>query len=82
MNGFSWFNKARMSFLVRLWVLACVFVVPFWIFELAIGKLALWMLFGAGLGLGWAWRHKQEPDPPAASEPPISAAPPSSPPPG
>jgi uncharacterized membrane protein YqjE len=60
----SWFNKARMSVIVRLWILVSVFVVPLWTLDLAIVNIAIWLVVGAILGIGWTIRHRQEPDPP------------------
>jgi hypothetical protein len=58
----NWFDKERLSLIVRLWTFASVFVVPMWILDLEIAWLAAWLALGAIFGLGWTWRHRQQPD--------------------
>lgn len=54
-------TRARVSMALRLWILACVFVVPF----LSALEIALWCVPGIALAL--AWRSMPE-DPPETPE--------------
>jgi hypothetical protein len=56
-------TKANASLLVRLWILATVFVAPVLMFDFQFTWLAVWVGLGALLGAWWFVRHRAEPDP-------------------
>lgn len=53
-------KKSQVSLTLRLWLLACVFVVPF----LDAIEIALWCLPGIGLALWWRALPEDPPVPP------------------
>ena len=53
-------GKGQVSMALRLWLLACVFVVPF----LSAVEIALWCLPGIGLALWWRSLPEDPPEPP------------------
>jgi len=53
-------KKGQVSMALRLWLLSCVFVVPF----LSAVEIALWCLPGIGLALWWRSLPEDPPEPP------------------
>jgi len=53
-------KKSQVSLALRLWLLACVFVVPF----LDAIEIAFWCLPGIGLALWWRALPEDPPEPP------------------